>query len=457
VNPDLAAGIAAVVLVVLIMFEVPIAFSLILSGISGLVLMGSASMITSTLGSVPYSATSKYALFVIPMYVLLGSLIANAGIGQAIYQAVNRIIGRIPGGLGATAVAATTLFSGISGSSAADVAAFGRISVDEMSRRGYQKEYAAAIVAAAGAFAALIPPAIIFVIYGVIADVNISALIFAGIVPGVISCVTLALFVVLTAVRTKKRSGAKFGGTGSSVPVSEPGISFAPQTGWHRAINSDFVGVVYAAVIFAIVVGGLYGGLFTATEAGAIGAVAAFLIMVVEVKKRRGSVRAVAAKSLRETVGVTGMIFFLVLGGSIFGYMLALSGLPRRLTDTVSSLDVPPVLIIAIMLLVLLPLGAVLDGLTTMLITVPLMAPIVLELGFDPIWFGVLFLKMTEIGLITPPVGINAFIISGATGAKPERVFRYLVPFVVLDLALTALYFVVPDIILWLPRIAEVH
>lgn len=464
---ELAAGLAIGILFVLIALEIPIALALIGSAVSGLLLMGSTSVLASFLGSTPYSATAKYALFVIPMYILLGTVIANAGIGRAIYRAVNRVIGRLPGGLAATAVGATALFSGISGSSAADVAAFGRISVQEMGRHGYKREYAAAVVAAAGAFAALIPPSIAIVLYGITAEVSIAALIFAGIVPGVLSCLVLIGFVVVRAILSARRGVAQFGGGSRiagaasatkasgrpAVPITSS-FSAQPRTALGRALQSDFVGVGYAVIIFAVVVGGLYGGIFTATEAGALGAVVAVIIMVIEVRKRRGSVFRVMAVSLRETVGTVGMIFLLIVGGSMFGYMVTLSGLPRALTEWAGSLPVPPLVVVGMLLLILLPLGAVLDGLTTMLITVPLMAPIVLDLGFDPVWFGILVLKMIEIGLITPPIGINAFVISSATGIKAESVFRYLAPFVALDLVITTVCFFAPDIVLWLPRAA---
>ncbi|MGM7678598.1 TRAP transporter large permease [Microbacterium sp. A94] len=473
-TPELAAGIAVAALFIFIALEMPVALALISSGVVGLILMGASANIASVLASTPYTSTAKYALFVIPMYILLGCLIANAGIGRAIYRAVNRVIGRIPGGLAATAVGATTMFSGISGSSAADVAAFGRISVQEMGRYGYKREYAAAVVAAAGAFAALIPPSIAIVLYGITAEVSIAALIFAGIIPGVLSCLILMGFVIVRAMRGARTNDPRFGGAqaaprakarsldeawGSTAEMravmrTETIVAPRERRGLARFVHSDAMGIVYAIIIFAIVVGGMYGGYFTATEAGALGAVASLIIMVVEVKKKRASIFQVFAVSMRETVGVVGMIFLLIVGGAMFGYMLTLSGLPRALTTWAGDLDVPPALVIAMLLLILLPLGAVLDGLTAMLITVPLMSPIVLTLGFDPIWFGILVLKMIEIGLITPPIGINAFIISSATGIRAESVFRYLTPFVILDLALTAIYFVVPEIILWLPRVA---
>lgn len=462
---EAAVLLAVLALVILIVIEVPVALALALAGAVGLALLGQADNLVNVLGSTPYSATAKYALFVICMYILLGALISHAGIGMAIYRAVNRVMGRVPGGLAATAVSATTLFSGISGSSAADVAAFGRISVEEMSRHGYRREYAAAVVAAAGAFAALIPPSVAFVLYGIIAEVSISALIFAGIVPGVISCVALVLFVVARAKLSSDKHGTELGARAprDSLPPTtrENAPDFATTPGGPSVLDriwrSDLWGIVYAVVIFAIVVGGLYSGQFTATEAGAIGAVVAALITVIEAKKRRISIRRVFATSLREAVGTSSMIFLLLVGGAIFGYMITVSGLPASLTRDIAASGMPPMAVAGLILLLLIPLGMVLDGLTLMLITVPLIAPIITSLGLDSIWYGVLVLKAVEIGLITPPVGLNVFIVSAATGAKAERVFAYLVPFVVLDLALTGVYFIFPDVVLWLPTLAGLH
>jgi C4-dicarboxylate transporter, DctM subunit len=450
---ELVAAIAVVVLLVLIATEVPIALALMGSGILGLVLLGQDDNITSILGSTAYSSTAKYALFVICMYVLLGALISNAGIGVAIYRSVNRLVGRLPGGLAATAVGATTLFSGISGSSAADVAAFGRISVNEMARHGYRREYAAAVVAAAGAFAALIPPAIGFVLYGIIAEESISALIFAGIVPGILSCLLLALFVILRARFSRGERRAEFGGRPAEPAAQVTATrTFEARGMLSRFAHGDAWGIVYAIIIFAIVVGGLYSGQFTATEAGAIGVVVAAVITVIEVLKRRSSLFQTFSLSLRESVGTSSMIFLLIVGGGVFGYMITLSGLPRALTHSIESAGFPPLAVAGLMLLLLIPLGMVLDGLTLMLVVVPLVAPIVEGLGLDGVWFGVLVLKTVEIGLITPPVGLNVFIISAATGAKVEAVFRFLVPFVVLDLTFTAVLFMFPEIVLWLPR-----
>ena len=460
---ELCALLAALVLLILIAIEVPIALALALAGAFGLALLGQSANLLSILGSTPYSATAKYALFVICMYVLLGALITHAGIGMAIYRSVNRVIGRFPGGLAATAVGATTLFSGISGSSAADVAAFGRVSVEEMTRHGYRREYAAAVVAAAGAFAALVPPSVGFVLYGIIAEESISALIFAGIVPGVVSCLALVIFVIVRARFSAAKHGTALGGR---LPVdrTKPLVGQLPDrtsiradTRWSRFLHGDLWGVFYAIVIFLVVVGGLYSGQFTATEAGAVGALVAALITIIEVKKQRRSLRKVFARSFGESVATSSMIFLLLVGGATFGYMITVSGLPQTLTQGAAASGLPPMAIAGLMLLLLIPLGMAIDGLTLMLITVPLIAPVIASLGLDGVWYGVLVLKAVEIGLITPPVGLNVFIVSAATGAKVERVFGFLMPFVALDLLLTGVYFAFPDLVLWLPRLAGLH
>lgn len=442
-----AIALAAAAFLLCVAIEMPIALSIALSGALGIVALNDfdVSRASSVLAAVPFTATAKYGLFVIPMYVLLGALIANAGIGERIYNAINRVVGRLPGGLAATAVAATAMFSGISGSTAADVAAFGRVTVNEMSRHGYKRAYAAAVVAASGTFAVLIPPSIVLVIYGILANVSIGAMILAGVVPGVLSALALMTFIVVReAVRARSGTGAV---------AREPTPAALPTPASPRRLLDELVGVLYAVVLFAIVVGGLYGGVFTATEAGAIGAFVALVIAAVA-HRRSKRLRSVVATSLRETADITSMVFLLLIGGAIFAYFVVSAGVPRTVARWVLDLSVPPLVVVAIFLLSLLVFGMFLDGLSLMLLVVPIVAPVIMELGFDGVWFGILVIKMVEIGLITPPVGINVFIASGITDAPAIKVFRYVLPYVVLDLVLTAVFFAFPDIVLWLPRSA---
>jgi TRAP-type C4-dicarboxylate transport system permease large subunit len=467
-SPELIVLLAIGAFVLLILLEVPVGISIGLAGVFGLVLLNGTRIGGRVLATTPYTASAKYALIVIPMYILLGTLIANAGIGTRIYRAVNRGVRRLPGGLGAAAVIATALFSGISGSSAADVATFGRISVNEMTRHGYSREYAAAVVAAAGTFAALIPPSVTLVIYAIVSGENVGAMIIAGVVPGALSAIILVGMVVgratigppsvggrSSAALTNSLSDsleAAASGTTAGSGTSTGGVALAERKQQNRA---DAVAVLYAAIIFGIVVGGLYGGVFTPTESGAVGALAALVIALVARRSSEMSVGQLLLRSLRETASVTAMIFLLLIGGAIFSILIASSRIPADLTEWASSLPVPPLLIVALFLVVLLVLGMFLDGLSTLLLTVPLMAPVVTGLGFEGVWFGVLVLKAIEIGLITPPVGINAFIIAGISKVPVWDVFRRLFPFVVLDIAVTALLFAFPDIVLWMPRAAD--
>ncbi|CAN5250089.1 TRAP transporter large permease [soil metagenome] len=464
-DPTFIAILAIVLCLTFILIEMPVGLAVGLAGTIGILLLSGTNTASRTLGSSPFSASAKYALFAVPTYVLLGCLISNAGIGTQIYRVVNKAVHRLPGGLAATAVLATSIFSGISGSSAADVATFGRISVTEMARNGYDRAYAAAVVAAAGTFAVLIPPSITLVLYAIIAQVSVGAMILAGVVPGILSGLILAGYVVGRASFGKNRSqavGARTLVAAGSVSTAEP-VVVPPHVpvgedetyqGAGKSRTSDLLAIGSAGVLFLTVVGGLYSGVFTATEAGAVGAFVAFLIALFVARGGKISLIGLVRESLTETAEITSMIFLLLVGGSIFSFALALSGMPTEISEWAGGLAVPPLVVIAVILVLLIPLGAFLDGLSVLLLTVPVIAPIATELGFDGIWFGILVLKVVEVGLITPPVGINAFIISGITKTPVERVYRALVPFVLLDLVVTALFFAFPEIVLWLPRVA---
>lgn len=454
-NPTTVAIITIVLCLVLILLETPVAVAIGGSGLVGIVLLDGIGLAAQSLGAIPYSGSAKYALFAIPTYILLGCLISNAGIGTQIYRVVNKLVRPLPGGLAATAVLATSIFSGISGSSAADVATFGRISVNEMTRNGYRKPYAAAVVAAAGTFAVLIPPSITLVLYAIIAQVSIGAMILAGVIPGILSGLILAAYVIVRArlARNNEDDDAHISPENArETPATLADPSTALMT--KPARGTDLIAIGYATILFGVVVGGLYAGIFTATEAGAVGAIAAMIIALIAIRGKKIGARRLMWESMTETAEITSMIFLLLIGGAIFSFALALSGLPVDISLWAGDLPIAPWAVIAIILLILIPLGAFLDGLSVLLLTVPIIAPIAVDLGFNGVWFGILVLKVVEVGLITPPVGINAFIISSITNAKVEKVYRALIPFVILDLAVTALFFIFPEIVLWLPRVS---
>jgi len=455
---EIALLLTLALFVILILLEVPIALALTISGAIGIAMIEGLDVMISVVSSIPYTSVAGYSLFAIPMFILLGSFITHAEIADKIYRSAAMMTSRLPGGLAAATAAATSIFSGISGSSAADVATMGRISISEMRRYGYAPSYASAVVAAAGAFAALVPPSIGLVLYGILAEESIGAMLLAGIIPGAISGMILITYVIGRA----RRGDVTFGAVGPKIDrerydrvdsaKSESSVNSVKRLNQVRIFVS---GIAYASVLFAVVAGGIYSGIFTATEAGAVGAVASLFLGIIAVRFDIGRVRKIISLALIEASRLTSMIFLLIVGGAVLRYLIVLTRLPGRIAEWVTALAIPPSLVLVCFLLVLLPLGMMLDGLTILFLTVPIVAPIVQALGFDGVWFGVLIMKMIEISLITPPVGINCFIVAGiAPDVKVEQVFRAVTPFVVLDLLATALFFVVPSLVMWLPRAA---
>lgn len=474
---DFSALVVFVVFFSLLALRIPVALCLFSAGTAGILMLDGVKGGLLSLQGVTFSTVASYSLLVIPMFVLLGSLIANAGIGEKIFDAAHRLTHRMPGGLAAATVVAMTAFSGVSGSSAADVATFGRLAIGEMKRHGYQASYAGAVVASAALFAVLIPPSIALVLYGILANVSIGAMLLAGLLPGLFSCLVLGIYVI---VRAKLRPSSvmvpgyerlpvnvAIRSTGSSAETesadseqnNRPANMVEDDDQWElpRAPKprADFSGLLYALILLAVILGGLYSGIFTATEAASVGAFVALIMVVVVVRGRPSRIGGLFKKGLPETLSITGMIFFLLVGGAALNYFIAVGGYARAIADWVVDLGLAPVAVVIVFAIVLIPLGMFVDGLTIMLLTVPIMAPIAAELGLDGIWFGIVILKAIELGLITPPLGINVFIISGV---MPElevaEVFRKIIPFVLLDVAVIAFIIAVPGVVTLLPALA---
>lgn len=431
--------IAVAVLVVLLLAETPVAFALAISGLAGIVLLQGTGVALSVLAATPFTATAKYGLVIVPMFVLMGLLILHAGISTDIFTLASKVVGaRVPGGLAVATVLACALFAAVTGSSVATVATIGRISIKEMVRHGYSPAFAAGVVGAAGTLGILIPPSIVLVIYGILTGESIGLLLLAGIFPGVVSAILYAVFIV---VRAKVRDEG-------TVPAGgvERGLS----------VRQGVSTVASVALIFTIVVGGIYSGVFTATEAGAAGAFAALLLMCVKRARRPRELWVGMRGALQETASLTSMIFLLLLGGGIFSYFLVSSRTPATFTAFVLDLSAPGWLVVVLILAAMIPLGMILDGLSILLITVPLAYPIVTGLGYDGIWFGILVIKMIEIGLITPPLGVNVYVVAGVSDdVTVEQAFRGIGPFMLVDLVTVAVFFAFPGIVMWLPELAR--
>ena len=404
-----------------------IAYATALCGLLGLWALRGYEPAAGLAGLMPYSESSHYALLVLPLFVLMGYLAHHAGITRNIYWTARQWLGHLPGGLAIATIFGCAGFAAACGASTASAAVMGRVALPELKRYGYDEKVAAGCVAAGGTLATMIPPSVIMVIYGFIAEQSIGALLLAGILPGLLQALTYSVMLYF-----RFRANPTLG-------PSIPGI------GWTERIKS-LSGTWGIIVLIFIVLGGIYTGFATPTEAAGIGALGAFLMALP--RMRRGDLKT----ALLETARTTAMIFAIIIGVLIFVRFLAFSGMPGALVDTVLELDVNRYVVLIAILAMYLVLGMFLDGIGMLLLTIPIVLPAVTALGFNPIVFGVLVVRMIEIGLITPPVGLNAFVLKGVAPDIPiGNIFRGCGWFVAVDLVNVAILVAFPGIILLIP------
>lgn len=427
----------------LLAVRTPVALALLVAGVTGLVLMDGFTLAEVTLTRRSYEATGRYALVVIPFFLAMGVLVKESGIAQDLFGVGQRLFRRVPGGLAVATIFACSAFAAICGSSVATVASIGRVAIQEMRELGYRVSVAAGAVGMSGTLGVMIPPSIVLVLYGIVTGESIGRLLVAGIVPGVLSAVFFSAAVI-----TRARVNPAAFGRSSGVAAAQ-----VPERGRVRA-TLRYRAVVETAALVIIVMGGIYTGLTTVVEAASLGAGAALVILLC---RRAGPVSRFRRlrNSLLETTQLNAMIFLLLVGSGIFSYLLVSAGVPRDVSSFVGSLDVPPTLLVIALLLVFIPLGMFLDPISMLLIAVPLTYPVVVtELGFDGIWYGILVVKMTELALITPPLGLNAFVIAGVSDdVSVEDAFAGSLWYVPIDVALIALLFAFPAIVTWLPNL----
>jgi tripartite ATP-independent transporter DctM subunit len=405
-----------------------IAYATALCGLLGLWALRGYGPAAGLAGLMPYSESSHYTLLVLPLFVLMGYLAHHAGITRNIFWTARQWLGHLPGGLAIATIFGCAGFAAACGASTASAAVMGRVSLPELKRYGYDEKVAAGCVAAGGTLATMIPPSVIMVIYGFIAEQSIGALLLAGILPGLLQATTYS---VMLYIRFRIN------------PALGPSIS---GIGWAERIKS-LSGTWGIFVLILIVLGGIYTGFATPTEAAGIGALGAFLMALP--RMRRGDLKT----ALLETARTTAMIFAIIIGVLIFVRFLAFSGMPGALVDTVLELDVNRYVVLIAILAMYLVLGMFLDGIGMLLLTIPIVLPAVTALGFNPIFFGVLVVRMIEIGLITPPVGLNAFVLKGVAPDIPiGNIFRGCGWFVAVDLVNVAILIAFPAIILTIPE-----
>lgn len=468
-DPMTAALIAVAILFVLLAIRTPVALGLLIAGVVGLLLTDGFALAEITLTRRSFEATGRYVLIVIPFFLAMGVLVKESGIAEDLFGFGQRAFRRVPGGLAVATIFACAAFGAICGSSVATVASIGRIAIQEMRKLGYRISVAAGAVGASGTLGVMIPPSIALVLYGIVSGESIGRLLIAGIVPGILTAVAFSTAVIARAVLRpaafraeagpvpSSRPGAAAASGAGAVTPSAAGTVTVAGAGWSGDESSPAVryrSVVETVILVVLVMGGIYTGVTTVVEAASLGAVVALLMLLL---RRSGTVTRLRRlrSALLETTQLNAMIFLLLVGSGIFSYMLVSAGIPREVSSYAGSLDIPPTVLVIILLAAYIPLGMFLDPIAMLVIAVPLTYPIVVtELGFDGIWYGILVVKMTELALITPPLGLNAFVIAGVSKqVSVEEAFAGSMWFVPVDIAVIALLFAFPGIVTWLPNL----
>ena len=428
-SPILIGIIGILILFILMASGMNVGIAMAVSAFLGLFYIMGFSQALSILGAAPYRTAAAYTMSVIPLFVLMGNLSFYAGVSEDLYSTTYKIFGHLPGGLAMATTVGCAGFAATCGSSVATAVTMGSIAIPEMKKYKYAPTLAAGSLAAGGTLGILIPPSIGFIIYSMLTDESIGKLFIAGVLPGILLTV---LFVLTIYVNVRR-----------DLTLGPPGPGFSL-----REKVASFKGVWSALALFVLVIGGLYGGIFTPTEAGGIGAFGAFLLMLIRKKLTKGNLINV----LMDTGKVTAMCFIILAGANVFGYFMAVTRIPNELADLAVSLPLPPILIVIFILIIYLALGSVMDSIAMIVLTVPIFYPVVMELGFDPIWFGVIMVIVMEMALITPPVGMNVFAIAGVAPEIPlYTVFKGIVPFLVAMIICIAFLMAFPQIATFLP------
>ena len=429
-DPVIVGIFGVCLLFLFLLMGIPIALSLMLTGFLGTAYLTSINAAPPMVARTVYESASHYPYTIIPLFIIMGSYAEISGISSDLYDTFDKWLRKLPGGLGMATIASIAGFSSISGSSVASSAAFGKIAYPEMRRFNYSPRLAAGTVAAGATIDFLIPPSLGFVIFGMLTEQSIGKLLISGVIPGLMLAGTFIGILYIW------------------VKLSPDSALNRPEAvGWKEKLSA-LKGIWETVVIFLLVIGGIYTGLFTPNEAGGVGAT---LIFLMAIWKKKLTTR-ILLGSLLEAVRVSVMVLFLVAGANVFSYFLALSTIPIKVSAWIVGLAVSKYVILIIIALIYLLLGCFLDAISMMILTLPVIFPVVLQLGFDPIWFGVICVLMMGAGLITPPVGLCVYTVASiAKDAPLEEVFKGALPFVIAILFVTFLITLYPQIALFLP------
>ncbi len=428
-STDFIAVAGFVMLFILMLLRVPVGMAMGLVGVVGYSMIAGVGPALKLVGQTSMRTVTDYTFGVIPMFMLMGAFVSVSGVSRELFRAANAFLGHLRGGLGMATVLACGGFAAICGSSVATAATFSTVAYPEMRRYGYPQSFSTGVIAAGGTLGAMLPPSTVLAVYAVITQQDIGKLFMAGIFPGLLAiCMYVLTIVIIVAVAPKLLPA------GEKRPWAE-----------RRAAMTD---VWPSLLLFAFVIGGLYGGVFTPTEAGGMGAGGAFLLGLLRRKLNRANIR----QALLQATRTAAAVFTVLIGALLFGYFLTITQTPQKLTGFVTGLGLDRYAVLALIMGMYLVLGCLMDAMAMIILTVPIIFPVITQLGFDPIWFGVIIVMTVELGLIHPPVGMNVFVIKSVV---PEvsftTIFKGVIPFVITDLLRLVILIAFPVIALWLP------
>ncbi|MBV8747139.1 MAG: TRAP transporter permease [Xanthobacteraceae bacterium] len=428
-STDAVAIIGFLVLFALMLLRVPVGMAMGLVGVTGFGYIVGGAPTLKMIGQTSMRTVTDYTFGVIPMFLLMGAFVTVSGMSRELFRAANTWLGHLRGGLGFATILACGGFAAISGSSVATAATFSTVAYPEMRRYNYPQSFACGVVAAGGSLGAMLPPSTVLAVYGIITEQDIGKLFVAGILPGLLA---ISMYITTIVLMGWLRHGF--------LPSGE-------RASWKQRFES--MREVWAPLLlFVFVIGGLYGGLFTPTEAGGMGAGGAFLIGVLRGRLSRKDIRA----SLLQATRTAAAVFTVLIGALLFGYFLTVTQTPQKVTLFLTSLGLGRYGVLALIMLMYLLLGCLMDALAMVILTVPIMFPVILHLGFDPIWFGVIIVMTVELGLIHPPVGMIVFVIKSVVhDVDFLTIFKGVLPFIITDLVRLTILIAFPMIALFLP------
>jgi len=427
---DMVALVGFAVLFVLMLARVPVGMAMGLVGITGYSYIVGSGPAMKLVSLTSMRTVTDYTFGVIPMFMLMGALVSASGLSKEMFRAADAFIGHLRGGLGIATIVACGGFAAICGSSVATAATFSVVAYPEMRRFGYPQSFSTGVIAAGGTLGAMLPPSTVLVVYAILTEQDIGKLFMAGILPGLLA---MAMYVITVNLIVKLK------------PDLLPAGELKP---WSERVKA--LKMVWAPLtLFIFVIGGLYGGFFTPTEAGGVGASGAYLLGVLRGKLDRKKTRDALLQATRTTAAV----FTVLIGALLFGYFLTITQTPQKLTEFLTSLGIGRYGVLALMMVMFLILGSLMDAMAMIILTVPIVFPVITAMGFDPIWFGIIIVMTVELGLIHPPVGMNVFVIKSVVkDVSFTTIFKGVLPFIVTDIVRLIILIAFPVIALWLPQ-----